>query len=89
MNEFGVKGSINDNNFMIHITNTLLKEYHVIFDRHKSHLMLSGNDALTIKVIGEKLNRRFNNIKNKNKKKKKKKEKKNLCSLWVTVYREV
>ena len=51
MNESKLKGSISDEDFMIHVLNNLPKEYDVIIDGLKNCLMVSTNDALTIDVI--------------------------------------
>ena len=57
---------------MIHVLNNLLKEYHVILDGLEHSLASSSDNELTIKVIREKLNHRYEKVKNKNKEKKEK-----------------
>ena len=42
MNKFGLKGSITDNNFMIHDLNNLPKDYDVILDGLENHLKVTG-----------------------------------------------
>ena len=56
MNEFGLKGSIMDKDFMIHALNKLPKEYNVILNGLEHCLMAIGHDVLTINVIHKKLN---------------------------------
>ena len=56
MNEFGLKGIISDENFMICVLNNLPKEYDVILDRFENCLTVSGNDVLAIDMICKKLN---------------------------------
>ena len=58
MNEFGLKGSIYDEDYMIHVLNNLPKEYDTIFDGSENNITSSGDDALMIKVIREKWNNR-------------------------------
>ena len=59
---------------MIHVLNNLPKEYDVILDGLGNCLMTTGENALTIDLIHEKLNHRYKN--SKVKKKKRMKEKK-------------
>ena len=73
MNEFGLKGSITDENFIIHVLNDLPKEHDVILDGLDNCLTVSGDNALTIEVISKKLKPLVQKIKNKMKKKEKKK----------------
>ena len=69
MTEFGQKGNVSNEDFMILILNNLLKEYDVILDGLENHLMATGENALTIDSIHEKLNHRYEKIKSKNKEK--------------------
>ena len=64
MNEFGQKGNVSDEDFMIHVLNNLSDEYDVILDGLKNCLTLIGDDALTIDLIHEKLNHGYKKIKN-------------------------
>ena len=48
MNEFGQKGNVSNEDFMILILNNLPKEYNVILDRLENRLTVTRNDALTI-----------------------------------------
>ena len=59
-------------NEFTHVLIHLSKEYDVILDRHKNHLMSSGNNALTNELIQEKLNHRYKKLRTKIKKIKKK-----------------
>ena len=72
MNEFSQKGNITDDDFIIHLLNNLPKEYDIILDGLKNHLMASGDNVLKIDVIHEKLNHWYEKIKNKNYKKREK-----------------
>ena len=63
MNEFGQKGSVSDEDFMIHVLNNLPNEYDVILDGLENRLMATGENALTINSIHEKLNHRYEKIK--------------------------
>ena len=65
MGEFCQKGGIVDVDFMIHVLNCLTKEYDIVLDGLKNGLTVSGDDALTIEVIKEKLNHCYKKIKNK------------------------
>ena len=58
MSKFWLKDKITDNDFMIYVLNNLPEAYDVILDELKNFLTLSGDDELTIEVIGEKLNHR-------------------------------
>ena len=71
MNEFGLKGSISDKDFIIHFLNDLPKKYDVILDGLENCLTSSGDDALMIQVIREKLNNRYKKIRIEIKKKEK------------------
>ena len=53
-NNFGLKDSITDEDFMIHVLNNLPEEYDVILEGLEKCLAFSGDDELTIKVIREK-----------------------------------
>ena len=44
---------------MIYVLNNLSKEYNVILDGLENHLMATGDNALTIDSIHEKLNYRY------------------------------
>ena len=56
MTKFGKKGNVSDEDFMIHILNNLPEEYDVILDRLENCLMVTGENALMINSIREKLN---------------------------------
>ena len=75
MGEFGQKGSITDEGFMIPVLNNFPEKYDVILDGLGNCLMMSGDDALTIEIIRVKLNHWYEENKNKNEEKKKKKRK--------------
>ena len=64
MNKFNLKGSITDENFMIHVLSNLPEDYDV-FDGLENHFTVMGKNALTINVIHEKLNHWYKKIKNK------------------------
>ena len=66
MNKFRLKSKKTGKEIMIHILNDVLKEYDVIVDGHECFLTMSGDGALTIEVIREKLNHRYEKIMNKN-----------------------
>ena len=72
MNEFGLKGSISDEDFMIHVPNNLPKEYDVILDGLENCIMASGHDALSMWFVKNWI---ANMKKSKAKKKKKVKKK--------------
>ena len=63
MTEFGQKGNVSDEDLMIHILNNLPKEDNVILDELENYLMATGENALTIDSIHEKLNHRCEKIK--------------------------
>ena len=65
MNEFGQKGNVSDEDFMIQVLNNLPKEYDVILDGLENHLVATRDDALTINSIHKKSNHRYKKIKNK------------------------
>ena len=48
LNEFELKGSISDGDFMIDVLNNLPEKYGVILDGLENHLTSRGNDASTI-----------------------------------------
>ena len=50
---------------MIHVLNNLLKECDVILNGLQNHLIVTGDDALTIDSVCKKLNHRYKKIKNK------------------------
>ena len=54
MNESGQKGSITDEDFMIHVLNNLSKDYDVILNELNNHVTVPMDDALTINMICEK-----------------------------------
>ena len=56
MNEFGLKGKIFDEDFLIHVLNNVPKEYNVIFDGLKNCPMASENNEPTITMIRKKIN---------------------------------
>ena len=56
VNKLGCKGSISNEDFMIHTLNNLPEEYDVILNGLKNSPMSSGTDALMIEIIQEKLN---------------------------------
>ena len=55
---------------MIHVLNSVPEEYDVILNRLERCLSSFGSDALTMEVIHEKLNNRYEKIKRKNEEKK-------------------
>ena len=63
MTEFGQKGNVSDEDFMIHVLNNLSKEHDVILDGLESCLMATGENALTIDSICKKLNHRYKKFK--------------------------
>ena len=65
MTKFGQKGNVSDEDFMIHVLNNLFEEYNVILDGLENHLTVTGENALTIDSICEKLNHRYKRIKSK------------------------
>ena len=73
MNEFSLKGSITDKDFMVHVLKNFPKRYDIILNGLEDHLMASGDNVLTIDIIREKLNHWYEKIKTKMKKKEKKK----------------
>ena len=54
---------------MVHVLNNLPVEYDVILDRLENHLTSTGDDALTIDSIHEKLNHRYEKMKSKKREK--------------------
>ena len=74
MTKFGQKGNLSDEDFMIHVLNNLPEEYNVILDGLKNRLMATGENALTIDLICEKLNHRYKKSKVRKKKRRKKKK---------------
>ena len=69
MNEFGLKGSITDKNFMIHVLNNFPQDYNVILDGLENCLMVTGDNALNINVICIKLSHWYEKIKNEKRRK--------------------
>ena len=73
MNKFRQISSISDEDFMIHILNILPDIYNVILIGLENHLVVTGDDALTIDAICKKLNHHYKKLKTKRKKKLKRK----------------
>ena len=65
------KGNVSDDDFMIHVLNNFPKKYDIILDGLENCLTSSGDDALMIQVIREKLNHRYKKIRIEIKKKEK------------------
>ena len=65
MTEFGQKGNISDEDFMMHILNNLPKEQDVILDGLENRLTTTGDNSLTIDSIRGRLNHRYEKIKSK------------------------
>ena len=65
----GVKGNISNENLMIHVLDSLPKQYSAILDCLDNHCMSSGPDVFIIKMILEKLNHWHKKLKTKIKKK--------------------
>ena len=63
MTEFRQKGNVSYKDFMIHVLNNLPKEYDVILDGLENQLTATGENALTVDSIHEKLNHRYEKIK--------------------------
>ena len=59
MTKFGQKGNVSDEDFMIHVLNNLPEEYNVILDGLENCLTATRENALTIDLIHEKLNHRY------------------------------
>ena len=74
MTEFRQKGNVSDKDFMICILNNLPEEYDVILNGLENRLTATGENALTIDLIHEKLNHRYKKSKVKKKKRMKKKK---------------
>ena len=72
INEFGQKGNITEDDFMICVLNNLAKEYNVILDGLENHLTATGDDVLTIDVIRKKLNHWHKKVKSKKEEKEEK-----------------
>ena len=73
MSKFGIKSSITDKIFMIHVLNNLPKEYNMILDGLEHYLTLSWVDAWTIEDLCKNLNHLYEKLKVKMKKSEKKK----------------
>ena len=73
MSKFGFKDNITDEDFIIHMINSLPKEYNVILNGIENCLSSSRDNALAIEVTCDKLNHRYKKIKNKNDRKSEKK----------------
>ena len=58
MTEFGQKGNVSDEDFMIHVLNNLPEKYNVILDGLENCLVATRENALTIDSIRTKLNHR-------------------------------
>ena len=65
MTKLGQKGNVSDEDFMIHVLNNLQDVYVVILDGLENCLTATGEIALTIDSIREKLNHRYEKIKGK------------------------
>ena len=57
---------------MIHVLNNLPEDFNVILDGLENHLMMTGDDALTINVICKKFNHWYKKTKSKKKEKSRK-----------------
>ena len=62
---FRLKGRMSEEDSMIHVLNNLSEEYDVLPNGLKNHFMVSGNDALTMDMICEKLNYWYKKINSK------------------------
>ena len=71
MNEFGQKGSITEEDFMIPILNNLPEDNDVILDRLKNQFTMIRDNTLAISMIHKNLNHRYKKSKIKKKKKSK------------------
>ena len=69
MSKFGLKGSISDEDFMIHGLNNFPNKDDIILIGLENCLMVNGNDVLTIDVIHKKLYQGHEKIKDKNEEK--------------------
>ena len=65
MTKFRQKGSVSDEDFMIHVLNNLPEEYDVILDGLENRLMATRENALMIDSICEKLNHSYEKVKSK------------------------
>ena len=72
MTKFGQKSNVSDEDFMIHVLNNFPKEYDMILNGLENCLMATGENALTIDSIREKLNHSYEKIKSKKEEKNKK-----------------
>ena len=59
MNKVKLKGSVSDEDFMIHILNNFPKEHDRILNGLKNFLTASGDNVLTINMICKKLNHQY------------------------------
>ena len=59
------KTSVSDEVFMFHVLNNLPEEYDVILDGLENRFMATVDNALTIDLIHEKLNRTYKKVKSK------------------------
>ena len=55
--------AISEKDFMVKILNNLPSEYDVVLDGLENKLTLTGSDALTVESIRDKLNNRYERIK--------------------------
>ena len=85
MTDFGQKGSVSDKDFMIQVLNNLPEEYSVILDRLENCLIATGENALNIDSIREKLNDRYEKIKTK---KEEKHEKEKALNVYNKQYKQ-
>ena len=85
MTDFGQNGNVSDEAFMIHISNNLPKEYDVILDGLKNHLMATRENALIIDTIHKKLNHRYEKIKSE---KKEKNEQEKVLNVYNRQYKQ-
>ena len=85
MTKFGQKDNASDEDFMIHILNNLHEEYNVILDGLENCLTATGENALTIDSIQEKLNHRYEKIKTK---KEEKHEKEKALNVYNNQYKQ-
>ncbi len=62
MDEIGLVRRMSDMEFMIHVLNNLLQEYDVVLNSLETHLVLTGEDRLTLASLREKSNSKFDRI---------------------------
>ena len=51
LKDFSLKGSISDEDYMIHVLNNLPKEYDIILDGLENHLISNEDDSLSLGKI--------------------------------------